>query len=246
VGNTWFKKKLVNKYTWLRDSRINEALMDWVLVDKRLKGRLEDVNVLRSWGGVIGNDPFLVVARMCWKGTKYEKREEEKVRVIRLSELLKKEKTEKYRKLIEEQWRVVRVPAVASIEEQWECFKDTILRTSEEVCELRSVGASGKKSEWWSEEAGLAVREKLEASAKWLQKKDRDSREEYKRKRREANRVIADCKKEANMKWGEHVTNKFKESKKIFWKSVSRRRKLQEKLEVVVKDTNGKYLMKMN
>lgn len=76
VGNTWFKKKLVNKYTWLRDNGTDEALMDWVLVDKRLKGRLEDVNVLRSWGGVIGSDHFLVVARMCWgeRGMKSERK----------------------------------------------------------------------------------------------------------------------------------------------------------------------------
>jgi hypothetical protein len=39
VGNTLFKKKLVNKYTWLRDSGTDEALMDWVLVGKRLKGK---------------------------------------------------------------------------------------------------------------------------------------------------------------------------------------------------------------
>jgi hypothetical protein len=97
VGNTWFKKKLVNKYTWLRDSGPDGALMNWVLVDKRLKGRLKDINVLRSCGDVIGSDHFLVVARMCWGRTRYEKREEEKVKVIRVSELLKKEDTEKHR-----------------------------------------------------------------------------------------------------------------------------------------------------
>jgi hypothetical protein len=195
VENTWFKKKLVNKYTWLRDRRTDDALMDWMLVDKRLKGRLEDVNVMRRWRGVIGSDHFLVVARIRCEGTMYDKREEEVVRVIRVNELLKLEKMEKYRKPIEEQWKVVRVRAVASIEEEWKGFKDTILRTSEEICGLRTVGAGEKKSEWWSEEATVAVREKTEAFAKWLQKKDRDSREEYKRKGREANRVIADYKK---------------------------------------------------
>jgi hypothetical protein len=34
-----------------------------VLVDNRLKDRMEDVNVLRSWGGIIGSDHFIVVAR---------------------------------------------------------------------------------------------------------------------------------------------------------------------------------------
>jgi hypothetical protein len=70
---------------------------------------MEDVNVLMSWRGVIGSDHFLVVARMGWGGTRYEKRKEEKVRVIRVSELLETEKTKKYRNLIEEKWKVVRV-----------------------------------------------------------------------------------------------------------------------------------------
>jgi hypothetical protein len=48
VGNTLFKKKRVNKYTWLSDNGTDEALMDWVLVDKGLKGSLKDVNVLRN------------------------------------------------------------------------------------------------------------------------------------------------------------------------------------------------------
>jgi hypothetical protein len=43
---------------------------------------------------------------------------------------------------------VVRVQAAASIEEEWECFKDAILRTLEDLCGLRIVGAGGKKSEW--------------------------------------------------------------------------------------------------
>jgi hypothetical protein len=79
----------VNKCTWLSDKGADEALMDWVLVDKRLKGSLKDVNVLMSWRGVTGSDDFLVVAKMCWKRTRYERKEEQKVKVIRVSELLK-------------------------------------------------------------------------------------------------------------------------------------------------------------
>jgi integral membrane sensor domain MASE1 len=80
AGNTWFKKKRVNKYTWLRVNGADEAFVDWVLIDKRLidkrlKGSLKDVNVLRSLGGVIGGDHFLVVAKMCWRRTRYERKE---------------------------------------------------------------------------------------------------------------------------------------------------------------------------
>jgi hypothetical protein len=77
-----------------RQWRLDEALMDWVLIVKRLKCSLKDVNVLRNWGGVIGSDHFLVVAKLCWRRTRYERKEEQKVNVIRVCELLKKENAE--------------------------------------------------------------------------------------------------------------------------------------------------------
>jgi hypothetical protein len=87
-----------------------------VLVDKRLKGNLKDVNVRRSWGGMTGSDHFLVVARMGWKIIRYERNEEQNVKVIRVSELLNNEKAEKYKELIEEDWRAMRSRAVGSVE----------------------------------------------------------------------------------------------------------------------------------
>jgi hypothetical protein len=110
---------------------------------------LKDVNVLRSWGGVIGSDHFLVVAKMCWKKTRYERKEDQKVKVIRMSEFMKKEKAEKYKELIEEDRRAMRNRVVGSVEEEWESFRGTILRRSEDVCGLRTVGDGGRKSEWW-------------------------------------------------------------------------------------------------
>jgi hypothetical protein len=44
------------------------------------------------------------------------------------------------------------------------------------------------------------------------------------------------------MRWGDRVTSEFRESNKMFWKSMNRRRKPQEKLEIVVKDMNGEIL----
>ena len=48
VGNSWFKKKDVYKYTWLRmaDGRgVDRALIDYVLLAKRMLGRLLGVKV---------------------------------------------------------------------------------------------------------------------------------------------------------------------------------------------------------
>ena len=51
IGNSFFKKKEINKYTWIRVANgrvIERALMDYVLITKRMVGRLRDVHVFRG------------------------------------------------------------------------------------------------------------------------------------------------------------------------------------------------------
>jgi hypothetical protein len=59
------------------------------------------------------------------------------------------------------------------------------------------------------QETAVAVREKREAFALWLQRKGKESREQYKGKMRDARTVIAESKGEANRRWGERVTSEF-------------------------------------
>ena len=60
VGNGWFKKKDVYKYTWLRMAEglvVDRALMVYVLLPKRMRGRLRSGRVeRRRWRNVL---PFL-------------------------------------------------------------------------------------------------------------------------------------------------------------------------------------------
>ena len=56
VGNGWFKKNVVYKYTWLRmaEGRVaNKALMDYVLLPRRMLERLLDVKVWKGKGGIV-------------------------------------------------------------------------------------------------------------------------------------------------------------------------------------------------
>ena len=51
VGNSWFKKNYVYKYTWLRMAEgrvVDKPLMDYVLLPRRMLGRLLDVKVWRG------------------------------------------------------------------------------------------------------------------------------------------------------------------------------------------------------
>ena len=67
AGSQWVQEKgCVYKYTWLRISEgrlVDRALMDYVLLPKRMLGRLLDVKVWRREGGGM-SDHFLVEARL--------------------------------------------------------------------------------------------------------------------------------------------------------------------------------------
>ena len=66
IGNSCFKKKWINKYTWIRvvNGRVIErALMDYVLITKRMVGRLKDVHVFRDVATGM-SDHFLVEAKV--------------------------------------------------------------------------------------------------------------------------------------------------------------------------------------
>ena len=66
VGNSWFKKNDVFKHTWMRMAEgrvVDKPLLDYVLLSRRMLGRLLDVKVWRGEGRGM-SDNFLVEARM--------------------------------------------------------------------------------------------------------------------------------------------------------------------------------------
>ena len=66
IGNTYFEKKEIYKYTWVRQESgrvVDRALMDYVVVSKNVIGTLLDVRVLRGEGGGL-SDHHLVEGRL--------------------------------------------------------------------------------------------------------------------------------------------------------------------------------------
>ena len=67
IGNSFFfKKKGINKYTWIRVANgrvIERALMEYVLITKRMVDRLKDVHVFRGVAAGM-SDNFLVEAEL--------------------------------------------------------------------------------------------------------------------------------------------------------------------------------------
>ena len=53
---------------------------------------------------------------------------------------------------------------VESVEKEWEKFRDMVMACANDVCGMRRVGGQRRKgSEWWNEEVGRAVVEKIRA-----------------------------------------------------------------------------------
>ena len=248
VGNTYFKKRRVHKYTWFRRTRgevVCEALMDYVVVQKKIRHRLIDVNVLRGAAGGM-SDHYLVEGKVkvvpAWTRKKDEGGGRE---ILKLDEFEKEEKVREYQERVKERWNEVRVSEWRGVEKEWESFKEAVNKSAMEVCGKRRVRGQGirKGSEWWNDRVKKVLREKRQMYERWLQSGRSEEWEMYKEKRREAKRLVKQEKRRANERWGEGLASNFKERKKMFWKEVKRVRRGDSKKEECVKDVGGGVLV---
>ena len=104
VGNTLFQKRRGRKYTWTSGVDGTRAVLDYILVDKRMRKELLDVNVLQGKKGTV-SDHEVLEARFRIKRRKGWRKKLNKKRVIKVTELDKKEVAERYAGKIEESWK---------------------------------------------------------------------------------------------------------------------------------------------
>lgn len=246
IGNTWFRKEERNKYTWVRVANgrvVERACMDFIIVTKRVAGRLIDVHVYRGVAGGV-SDHFLVEGKLRVRWGRGGERPNRSVReVIKVEELQKREKRVEYEERIYGEWERVKDSQAQDVEEEWGKFKKSILSVAREVCGVRKVGGGVRKgAEWWNEECRVAVEEKKSAYGRWLQVRDEDGYERYKEKRSRARRVIREAKREADVRWGERLSRDVQENGKMLWKEVKRLKKEGSGSERRVKGENGQVI----
>ena len=245
IGNSMFKKKRLNKYTWIRvaDGRVVEkALMDYVLIEKGVISRLKDVHVYR--GETAGmSDHYLVEARVLVAKDRYNRVARSRREEVRVEELKKPEKRREFQERVSAAYDRVKVGVIGELEEEWQAVKECLLESASEVCGKRFVGGGIRKgSEWWNEEVKLVVDEKKRAYEEWLQCRTREKYDIYRVKKVEVKRRVAEAKRAANDRWGQGLGRAYEENKKKFWKELKRARKGGTKTEETVKDTSGRLL----
>ena len=163
IGNSFFKKKEINKYTWIRVANgrvIERALMDYVLITKRMVGRLKDVHVFRGVAAGM-SDHFLVEAEVVvakeWGNRVVGCTRE----VVKVEELKKPEKKQEYQDKLKEAYDRVKEREAGELEEEWRLMKESLVGYASNVCGKRLVGGCMRRgSEWWNEGVKMKVEEK--------------------------------------------------------------------------------------
>ena len=245
IGNTMFRKKRINKYTWIRvaHGRVEErALMDYVLIERRMVGRLKDVHVYRGEAAGM-SDHYLVEARVLVAKEWCSREKRSRREVVKIEELRKTEKMREYQEKVKAAHEGVKDQAVGELEEEWKAVRECMVQSANEVCGKRCVGGGIRKgSEWWNEEIKRKVEEKKKAYEEWLQCRSREKYEIYKEKNVEVKRRVAEAKRNASNNWGRKLGGAYEDNKKMFWKELKRARKGESRTEETVKDGNGRLL----
>ena len=238
IGNTWFEKQSIHKYTWVSGVNGERALLDYVCVEQRIKDRLLDVNVLRGAAGGI-SDHFLVEARVRIKGG-WNKRESrsEVVEIIKVERLDDMEYKEMYKRKMIEKWGSLNKSGGNGVEEQWRVLKETVDEVARDVCGVKRVGEKEKRkgSEWWSGELENLVKKKREAFEHYLGVKSVEAWEMYKERNREVKRAVRYAKRRADENWSMKIVDGYKEKSKMFWKEVNKARKKRDNMCGMIKD----------
>ena len=185
----FFKKKEINKYTWIRVANgrvIERALMDYVLITKRMVGRLKDVHVFRDVAAGM-SDHFLVEAEVVlvkeWGNRVVGSRRE----VVKVEELKKSEKKQEYQDKLKEAYDRGKEREAGELEKECWLMKESLVGYASDVCGKRFVGGCMRRgSEWWNEGMKMKVEEKKRAFEEWLQCNSVEKYERYREKNVEA------------------------------------------------------------
>ena len=168
--------------------------IDFIMLRKEYTKECKNCKVLPK--EAITTQHRVLIAELEIKATK--KRRVEGRKMIRWWKLNNDEVREEFRRSVVGRMTNAHEVSTENVEEWWEETAGLIRSCGEEVCG-RSSGKKkpGLESWWWNEETEKAVREKEDRLKMWKRTGDDDDRNEYKRAKGAAKKVVATVKAEA-------------------------------------------------
>ena len=248
IANTFFKHKNIHKWTRVCEERNERSIIDYIIVSNRLFYNTNNVRVKR--GAEIYSDHFLLVGEFNLNlniKTKVPKQKETKRYKIKIEEFQNNDNKIKYQKKIKRKF--TGRTRTEELEEIWSIYKEAITESASEVCGMKIIGGTNKRTAWWNDRVKLKVKEKKEAWKKYLASKTEKDLELYKTKRKEAKNEVKLSKQTQWEIFGEKLEQNYRENQKLFWGAVKRCRRgnncpikhVKDKQGEVVKD-NDKIL----
>ena len=198
---TAYQMRLMNTYYTKRENHLvtynsggRRSQIDFIVLRKEYTKECKNYKVLPK--GAITTQHRVLIAELEVKATR--KRRVEGRKLIRWWKLKNNEMREEFRRSVVERMANAHEVTTENGEKWWEETAGLIRSCGEEVCG-RSSGKKKPRLEswWWNEETEKAVREKEDRLKMWKRTGEDDDRNEYKRAKGAAKKVVARVKAEA-------------------------------------------------
>ena len=231
IGNTWYPHKQLHKTTFVSETRGASSTIDFITYEKNARKMVKDVRVYRS--AELSTEHKLLIAKMNFSIERREKcKTFEKINWNKLKDM---EIREKYKKKLDE---VLRTQEMSQVN-KWTTFKNTILKTAEEICGKKKISPRNKRTKWWNESVKDKIKRKKDAWKEYTRTKRPEDQEKYRKARGEAKLAVKYAKQQTWIEFGTNLEEKFETNKKEFWTMVKGLRGKTSKGIRNIKDKNN-------
>ncbi|KAI5635653.1 reverse transcriptase (RNA-dependent DNA polymerase) domain-containing protein [Phthorimaea operculella] len=163
MSNTMFQHKKIHTFT--RAEGMSRTMIDFVIVDERLKTKVLDTRAYRGAGAGIDSDHFLVISRISGLFKRWRHRVPETTSVlerVKVERLQEKEVKKEYVKRLKDEFD--NAADMNDIEEGWKVLKEGVVKIAVEVCGVtRRKKGNKQKTAWMSKEVQEVVQKKKKA-----------------------------------------------------------------------------------
>lgn len=248
ILNTFFEHKDIHKYTREERSRNEKSLIDYFLSSGTQGKEVKDIKVKR--GCEIGSDHYLVTAKIKKKVVQAEiqrkdtARNETKKDKFRINKLQSYEVREEYKNRIKTLISSTRNPDLNNIEDMWTTFKYIITEATKYACGTIRETHNRKQTHWWNAEVKVEVKKKKQKWKKYLNTKNGDDYEDYKRQRKIVKEAIKKSKERTWEEFGNTLEENFKENQKLFYRTLKCCKNRQQPTLKQLHDKQGRILKK--